>query len=408
MEQLAKAATVGALAMNGGAGAGTGGASGDVIGGGSLPKLESLQLEQAPACHVADLPIYHHEDNCQLRSIKSFVEHHAERGIMFDALVAGGTGATLVPNQQTVYCPLNVQSLDNPSAVRGFDTTWIVENTATTPVVVSWVVNGQEYSPFHPDVTPAQDDPEAILQPNEWKAVPAYESYVYHVRALDKDYQSGQVLLQHRVGLIPLGNPNSVACDASQPDVEPISPQTAETVEPFRRTPTHPVRQCNTMDVGFRNQVGCPLNVYWAGTTSEKDVPTTGFVCGEQFRFHLGTKPATQDFMHDWESATKFEGTFIGHTFVARLTSDPSVVVDSYTLRPTPVIDCPTRHPQMVATGGQLKVGVPQENVLPVDEHDEALTAAAALAAGVAGMDGHVARDQPLPDIGAGISGGEL
>jgi hypothetical protein len=55
-----------------------------------------------------------------------------------------------------------------------------------------------------------------------------------------------------------------------------------------------------------------------------------------------------------------------------------------------------------------LKVGVPQENVLPVDEHDEALAAAAAMAAAVAGMEGHVARDQALPDIGVGMSGGEL
>jgi len=57
---------------------------------------------------------------------------------------------------------------------------------------------------------------------------------------------------------------------------------------------------------------------------------------------HLGTKPATQDFMFDWESSTKFEGSFIGHTFVARLASDPTRVVDSYTLEPTRIVDCPT------------------------------------------------------------------
>lgn len=45
--------------------------------------------------------------------------------------------------------------------------------------------------------------------------------------------------------------------------------------------------------------------------------------------------------MQDWESSTKFEGSFIGHTFVARLASDPNVVVDSYTVKTTKIIDCP-------------------------------------------------------------------
>ena len=85
--------------------------------------------------------------------------------------------------------------------------------------------------------------------------------------------------------------------------------------------------------------MGCPLHVYWANNL--KDVPAEGFSCGEKFKFHLGTKPATQDFMHDWESSTKFEGSFIGHTFVARLASNPDVVIDSFTLQPTRVVDCP-------------------------------------------------------------------
>jgi hypothetical protein len=36
-------------------------------------------------------------------------------------------------------------------------------------------------------------------------------------------------------------------------------------------------------------------------------------------KFQLGTKAATQDFLNNWESTTKFEGTFIGHTYVAQL-----------------------------------------------------------------------------------------
>lgn len=38
---------------------------------------------------------------------------------------------------------------------------------------------------------------------------------------------------------------------------------------------------------------------------------------------------------------TKYEGSYIGHTFVARLASNPKVVIDTYTLEPTRIIDCP-------------------------------------------------------------------
>jgi hypothetical protein len=38
---------------------------------------------------------------------------------------------------------------------------------------------------------------------------------------------------------------------------------------------------------------------------------------------------------------TKYEGSYIGHTFVARLASDPKVVIDTYTLEPTRIVDCP-------------------------------------------------------------------
>jgi hypothetical protein len=83
--------------------------------------------------------------------------------------------------------------------------------------------------------------------------------------------------------------------------------------------------------------------VYWANQQIPEEVATNGFNCGERFQFHLGTKHAPQDFFEGWHSTTKFEGTYIGHTFVARLASDPSVVIDSYTVQTTKVIDCPRK-----------------------------------------------------------------
>jgi hypothetical protein len=348
---FAKAA-VGALALNGGGG-----------GGGDPAVSSSSANTQVPECPAAKLPKYHDPDNCLLRPSTPHDES-SERALIYASLRQSATGATLVPNQQTVVCPLHVQPLEITGGVKGFDTTWVVENSASVPIVLSWVVDGQEWSPFHPDLRP-QDDPEAILQPGDWTAVPTFESFVYHAREVTPE-GPGMVLLQHRAGLIPLGNPNDV-CDATLPDVEPIRPHanTAERAPGFRRTSTHSNRKCNTLDIGFRNQVGCPLHVYWAnnlgGGVDGSDVPqipTQGFTCSEKFKFHLGTKPATQDYMHDWESSTKFEGSFIGHTFVARLASDPNVVVDSYTLLPTQVVDCPDRKQTVAAAATRERQAV--------------------------------------------------
>jgi hypothetical protein len=233
------------------------------------------------------------------------------------------------------------------------------------------------------------DDPKAILKPGEWTSVPTFESFVYHVRELThNDGAPGNVLLQHRAGLIPIGNPNQYHCDAMLPDVEPVNPETAARKQEFSRTPTHPIRPCNTIDLGFRNQVGCPLHVYWANRLHE--IPEQGFSCGEKFRFHLGNKPASQDFMRDWESTTKYEGTYIGHTFVARLASDPTVVIDSYTLDPTRVVDCPNLKQQVAAVShGQAEAVVGAEGtMLPLEEQAAAAAAVAGISSVVAGTGG--------------------
>jgi hypothetical protein len=88
-------------------------------------------------------------------------------------LKLGGSGASLVPNTRTVTCPLGgqLESLESPASVKGFDTTWIVENTSLKPVVMAWVINGIEYSPFTPDLKP-MEDPKAFLNPGgAWRGV---------------------------------------------------------------------------------------------------------------------------------------------------------------------------------------------------------------------------------------------
>ncbi|KAG7352079.1 hypothetical protein IV203_008127 [Nitzschia inconspicua] len=367
---LATAAAIGALVSNGG--------------GGEMNNNNNNPV--VPECPAPPLAAYHHEDACLRKPSRERKGHH-DRSMIYRALTESGTGATLVPNTQTVTCPLEVQSLEIPSATRGFDTTWIVENTSSVPVVVSWIVNGVEYSPFDPDKS-AMDDPRAMLKPGDWTSVPTFESFVYHVRELEKDGSAGKIVLQHRAGLVPLGNPHDYPCDASLPDVPPMDPDTGVTLPSFQRQRTHPVRPCNTIDVGFRNQVGCPLHVYWARGLSE--VPENGFNCGEKFRFHLGTKPAPQDFFEDWNSMTKFEGSFIGHTFVARLASDPKVVIDTHTLQPTRIVDCPNLKQKVavntkVAEKEKETIVEPQGTMTQLTEPDLP-DATAAIAGGAATM----------------------
>ena len=145
--KITKAAAVGALAMNGG-------------------EIDNNEpAGPVPECPNPPLVHYHDQEICEanLKPHRPPLGSHERRSIIED-LKNSGVGATLVPNQKTVICPLEVQSLENKGAVRGLDTTWLVENTATTPVVISLMINGVEWSPFKADVKP-MDDPLAILQP---------------------------------------------------------------------------------------------------------------------------------------------------------------------------------------------------------------------------------------------------
>ena len=247
-------------------------------------------------------------------------------------------GVSTVPNQKTITCPVNggrVSMKDAHTPNVGLDTVWVVENHASTPVVVSYVnAQGVEVSARNPKISPATADPTAILKPNAWMAVYAFEGHEFVVREVLKSGIAGNVLLQHRAGLLPIGANFAMAgisCDPSQ-DIEPMVDETT-TAPVFQRTPTQIDRPCNTMDIGFRNVASCPLHGYY--------VRGEGDQCTEKFKLHLGVESMTTNFIKDWTSATKYEGSFIGHTFHFRLASNPTILVDTVTLQPIYVTDCP-------------------------------------------------------------------
>ena len=270
-----------------------------------------------------------------------------------------------VPNEKTVLCPLDVQDLVQSEENRnGMDTMWIVENTSSEPIVLSFVGrDGVEYSASNSKITPPQDDPRAFLKPKQWKALHAWEGHVFHVRSFDSETGTlGPVLLQHRVGLIPVGaRAQDLQCPLDDP--EPLKDK-AQRDPNFKRTPPRVNRRCNTMDVGFRNMANCPLNAYYIHKDSNQ---TT---CREEFKFHLGMNPLPGDFMWQWDSRTKFEQTFVGHSFAFRSAADPSILVDTVTLQPTRVTDCPLLK-QQAQVNKVTSVGEMEQVFLPLSVDGE-------------------------------------
>lgn len=275
---------------------------------------------------------YHSDQQCDRASYNAF-KAGLGRPFTYQRFKELG-GMSTVPSHTTVKCPAGGAALDLRDPLypeTGFDTVWFVENASSGPIVVSFIdKDGMERSAKNPKISPAVADPEAIVLPGRWMAVYAFEGHQFTAREVLKTGVAGNVLLQHRAGLIPIGaQADSLDCPAE--DIEPI-------VEDFRapefqRVAPEEHRPCNTMDVGFRNHANCPLHVYYVSGEGES--------CTEAFRFHLGVENLTPDFMWEWKSKTKFEGSFIGHTFHFRLASNPAVLVDTVTLSPVVVTDCP-------------------------------------------------------------------
>ena len=351
-----------------------------------LTSLEALEAnnnstedtDDLPPCPRAVRAKYHYADQCvsALAERQELLRVQARQDLLDQ-----GMGVTIVPNQETIVCPFKparlqpfLDSASIPKDRQGLNQLWLVENLSPEAIAVYLVYsNGQEVS----SVDPLNPKHVTKIDPGDYRAISAYEGHVFHVR----NYHTDTLMLQHRVGLIPIRSTKKYDCRKTvvktirtkiknpktgqtevalkkvatkepdldnEPLVEQKSDQTNETVvetnPSFARTPTHKDRKCHTIDIGFRNEVGCPVNLYWAGAL--RDIPISKKSCNETFRMHLGTLEKTQDFMKDWKSSTKWEGTMIGHTFVARLKRNESIVVDHYTLEPTRVYDCRTTEQQ--------------------------------------------------------------
>jgi hypothetical protein len=302
------------------------------------------------------VPKYHTDDQCD-RVPQNSLENKMLKDSRHEALLE--TGISHIPDQLTITCPEQPIHL---SSALGHVTKWIVENKSSGDVVVLFVSDGVEYSVFDRSITAPQADSNAILKAGDWIAIDTFEGHVFHVREVLPDGSTGNILLQHRPGLIGFTNRFKKKLDCGDyEDIEPmveVNPTPEHSagccqvydpepkMEPiikthpyFERTPEYRDEdRCHIVYQGFRNLLpNCPLDVYYAGMQEATDGP---MLCDERFKFHLGLNDDTANYMDDWDSRTKFEATYIGHTFSARLATNPDILVDSFTLQPTEIHDC--------------------------------------------------------------------
>lgn len=287
----------------------------------------------------------------------------------------------------------------------------------------------KEFSAMNGSIFPAQADPNAILKPDQHAIVYGYESHVFHVRELKADGSVGNLLLQHKLGLIPVGaHARDLQCTtkrralAATPKLEAddsflsrlttgsLSIQTkaktlfakagllataavgvpvgimgkglayifqGEVIEEI--VDAEPLTADNSRAPEFqevketrpKEQIEC--NRVEVGFRNRSPCPLHAkwvnpqMNCAEHFRFHLGVEASVDNFVWDWKSQTKFESSFMGHQYVFRLAADPSQVVDTIRLQPTRIVDCPSRKVKGVRTlaGGRVATNVNAEVGLP-------------------------------------------
>ena len=164
--------------------------------------------ELLPSCpKMTTLPKFHQTCN---RVAQNSDHVRRQRVAQHDRLKQRGA-YPLIPKQRTVWCPMEPVDLStNGQAVIGQDSRWLVENQSSGSVVVAFFKNGIEYSAMNPSISPPQRDINAILQPGEFKVLHTFEGHVFYVRELLEDGSVGDVLLQHRPGVVEFTNRNGL------------------------------------------------------------------------------------------------------------------------------------------------------------------------------------------------------
>jgi len=336
------------------------------------------RLSSLPTCPYMEVsaPV-HSDDACDRAGENDATLHHF--------MLVDGNYRT---EEKTWICPdddeiTSSAHSEGEHAVYGAPTRWIVRNKSSGSVILSWLKVSSdgtgarvEASAANPKIIPAHHDPETIIGPGQFHSVRTVQGHLFQVREvliIGGEIVPGRVLLRHRTGLIPVRN--RLAKDtATCPESAMIHPNRHTNhralSESSQRTPPSVNKRCNHLKAGFTNKVGCPVDLYWAGSSNSvlpqgADVPQEDVVygakCREEFKMHLGVNPYVQN-LDEWSSQIKYESTLLNHRFVARLRHDPSIVVDDITIEPGIIMDCPSRKTKLgvgsSGIGGTVSVSI--------------------------------------------------
>lgn len=159
-------------------------------------KEEDFIQNMDPNCPtVKHYSAEYHQDTACNRVMQNDFKKTLGRFAIQQRLQAEGTNN--VPSEKTAFCPQTVSPMTSDDTTTGFDTVWLMENTASMPVVVAFMLQQpdgtfKEVSAFDSNISPPNHDPKAILQPNQWKSLHTHEGHVFHVREILKDGGMGQ------------------------------------------------------------------------------------------------------------------------------------------------------------------------------------------------------------------------
>jgi len=138
-------------------------------------------------------------------------------------------------------CPVPQGLVSKPSLPAKRENVYF-RNAATTPAEISRVDGaGMEW-------------PQGILPPGMRRALPTLHGDVWHARAVTDGPANGRLMLEHRIGAIPIK-----ACDCPQPEFVDCSKPISKADPSVMYDP-----------VVFENQAGEPVDLwYWNGTCEE-------------------------------------------------------------------------------------------------------------------------------------------
>jgi len=317
-----------------------------------------------------------------------------------------------LPEEKTFACPMDAEidnNIINTNSVNvnggslGHHTKWILYNEATTPIILTQVnALGLEVSAIDHSTYPAHSNTAVyphgpIVLPGKMAAIEGRQGHTFIAREykemapLDAMHhadqasfnsfksvlprtlsylpqetrfetskkvahvlgQPGRVLMKHRMGNIFVKNQSGASCPAVTED----EAETSQRNDSARDTDP----DCNVLRKSLINKVGCPVDVYWSPQNKVE-----GFSC-EVFSNHLGPLESyltrdTRDLDASY-SPLKFENSYNGHSFTARMAHDQSLVA-RIDLSHDTVRDCP----ELKRTSARVKLPVDVSLVMNATE----------------------------------------